>query len=790
MSLIKPFKHQLKSLSHDLTTPIVYDCSDPGCVSADTQFLTPTGWKRIDQYTRGDQVAQFHPADRTIEFVLPSAYVKKPCTTMIAIAPARGMSQRLSAEHRVLTYNRKGEHSVQSAQEFMEQLHKKTAAHHDAKFCSTFTVTDRPGLGKPAEYLRVMVAVIADGHFNNNTNRCTVRLKKERKIERMGQLLRAASIPFRARRCLSDPEFNVFTFTAPRREKEFTSWWWDAQQQELEVIAQEVCHWDSSEDSRPSDGTRFSTFIEASADFVQYAFAAAKRPASNSYTYRNRMDEGRGLMVEYTVHARSRDGLIGPGRESSVYPVNNPEGFKYCFEVPSSFLLLRHNGYIFATGNTGKTFVASKAFERRRKKKSGCALVLAPKTLLRSVWQADLKKFCPTLTSIVSTAGKHDFAFGQDVDVYITNIDAVKWLAQQPKTFFRKFDMLIVDEVPAYKHHSSQRSKAASKIAGYFKHKRVMTGTPNGNTICDVWHQVYLLDEGKRLGNSFYKFRESVCTPKQVGASAHAIHWTDREGAEEAVFSLLEDIVIRHKFEDCVDIPENHQYQVPYTLAPAHRKAYDEMMETNMLQMYGPIHTRTAMRMKGKPMVPLSTVSALHAGVAAQKLFQIASGAVYENPEKYHIIDTGRYELIMDLVEARKHSLVLFLWKHQRDLLMAEADKRGITYAMIDGSVGDDERNRIVTMYQAGKFQTLFGHPKSVAHGLTLTKGTATIWASPTYDLEIFKQGSKRQHRMGQTEKTETIIVTAEDTLDQDVYNKMLVKDARMTTLLDLFSNI
>ncbi|MDE2106914.1 MAG: DEAD/DEAH box helicase, partial [Patescibacteria group bacterium] len=150
----------------------------------------------------------------------------------------------------------------------------------------------------------------------------------------------------------------------------------------------------------------------------------------------------------------------------------------------------------------------------------------------------------------------------------------------------------------------------------------------------------------------------------------------------------------------------------------------------------------------------------------------------------------GRYELILDLVEARKHSLVLFLWKHQRDLLIAEAEKRGVTFSMIDGSVGDDERTQIVTMYQAGKFQVLFGHPKSVAHGLTLTKGTATIWASPTYDLEIFKQGSKRQHRMGQTQKTETIVVTAADTIDQLVYDKMLAKDARMTTLLDLFSSI
>ncbi|MCU9930978.1 hypothetical protein OFL77_26970, partial [Escherichia coli] len=87
----------------------------------------------------------------------------------------------------------------------------------------------------------------------------------------------------------------------------------------------------------------------------------------------------------------------------------------------------------------------------------------------------------------------------------------------------------------------------------------------------------------------------------------------------------------------------------------------------------------------------------------------------------YHVIDTGRYEMILDLVEARKHSLVFFLWKHQRDLLVSEAERRGITFAVIDGSVGERERADIVNRYQQGKYQTIFGKKKKRAHGYTLT---------------------------------------------------------------------
>lgn len=390
----------------------------------------------------------------------------------------------------------------------------------------------------------------------------------------------------------------------------------------------------------------------------------------------------------------------------------------------------------------------------------------------------------------VSTAGKHEEVFDQQADVYVTNIDAVKWLAKQKKPFFARFSELVVDESTAYKHHSSQRSRAAAKISKFFQYRCCMTGTPNGNSITDIWHQVYLLDAGKRLGPSFYAFRNTVCTPKQVGQNANAIQWTDKEGAEEAVFGLLSDIVIRHKFEDCVDIPAMHQYSVPYQLGPKHRAAYDKMEEDCMLTIFGTPEERSVARLRGSKMVPKAAITAVHAGSLAQKLLQIASGAVYESPSKYHIIDHGRYEMILDLIEARKHSLTFFYWKHQRDLLLSEADRRDITYAVIDGDTPDREREDIVKRYQAGAYQTIFAHPKSAAHGLTLTKGTATIWPSPTYDLELFKQGSKRQHRMGQTQKTENIIVTAENTREEQVYKILADKNARMDNLLDLFSTL
>jgi SNF2 family DNA or RNA helicase len=371
----------------------------------------------------------------------------------------------------------------------------------------------------------------------------------------------------------------------------------------------------------------------------------------------------------------------------------------------------------------------------------------------------------------VATADVRESTFAEKADAYVTNIDAVKWLAKQPKSFFAKFDTLIIDESSAYKHATSQRSKAVAKIAKYFKYKRAMTGTPNGRTITDVWHQVYLLDEGARLGRSFFAFRNSVCTPTQVGCSDKTIRWDDKDGAEEAVFGLLSDIVIRHKFEDCVDIPANHRYTLEYELSAKQRKAYEQMETTQMLWL------------KGKE----PSVIAVNAAVVANKLLQVASGAVYGVVDDPVLVDDGRYKMVLDLVEERKHSLVFFHWKHQRDALAAEADKRGITFAIIDGTVNEHERDRIVTAYQAGAYQTIFAHPRSAAHGLTLTRGTTTIWASPTDNTEWFKQGNRRQARRGQTQATRIVTVIAEGTVDEAAYSNCIDKGEREDALLGLF---
>lgn len=438
---------------------------------------------------------------------------------------------------------------------------------------------------------------------------------------------------------------------------------------------------------------------------------------------------------------------------------------------------------------TGKTRVEVEDYAAALRRGARCALVIAPRSILDCAWYDDFRQYAPHIKVSVAYAKNREEAFRKDADVYVTNTDATKWLAQQSKYFFARFDRLIVDEISMFKHHTSLRSKALAKIRHYFQTRRGMSGSPNANHITDIWHQAYVLDDGQRLGTSFYKFRHDTCYAEQVGPQPNMLKWLAREGAEGVIADLMADMTIRHKFEDCIDIPPNHEYQVRFRLPHKARRAYEDMRKHSLalIERFNELNVRA--KLLGEPLEH-AEITAINAAAMVTKLLQIASGAVYDENGAYALVERDRYELIADLVEARPHSVVFFMWKHQKAELVAELARRNLTYAVVDSTTTDAQRADIVRFFQQGFYRTVLCHPQSAAHGLTLTKANTTIWASPTYNLEHKLQGDRRIYRAGQTQKTETINVIAEDTIEEQVMAKLAAKNMSQAAMLELLLSL
>ena len=324
-------------------------CGATGCVDNETEYLTPNGWKAISDFAEGDEVAQYR-ADGKVYFAAPRGYVKAPCREFLAFE-ARSVSQRLTLGHTFVYRTPKG-----------KQLKSKTALevatqHNNADYgfrgeiLGAFDgLVRREGLRLGDAELRVMCAVMADGHYPNKTDRVVLRLKKERKQERLEQLLSEAGIAYTNDECSPYGGFRAYKFVAPMRSKSYADLW-GANQHQLQIIADEVLHWDGEITYKE----RFFTSLKEDADFVQFVFASiGKRSSVREFC--------RDHVMEYTVNVEDKDfTTIASGDPESKSPiplVQASDGYCYCFRTDTGMWLMRRNGVMAVTGNTGKTSIA------------------------------------------------------------------------------------------------------------------------------------------------------------------------------------------------------------------------------------------------------------------------------------------------------------------------------------------------------------------------------------------------------------------------------------------------
>lgn len=356
-------EQQKEGIETVLKNQVVMITGYGGCVDADTEYFNGSEWKRIADYTEGDRVLQYHKDGRA-ELVKPSKYVKYKENTMTLIQNERGsVDQCLSEEHNVVYVTSKGNIQKKPLYE-IKKMHDNNPRGFGGKFITTFDY-EGEGIGLTNEEIRVMVSVIADGHFPYENSYCRMNLKKQRKKDRIEQILKDAKIPYEKREG-SSKGYHEYYFYTPIRTREYDYIWYNCSKEQLEIIADEVLYWDSS---LVNDRKRFYSTSKKSADFVQFVFSALGY--RTTIGVRDRVGQKYGENNEYIrkskayeVHISKGSKLVGirsknPSEKLELKTVPTTDGYKYCFTVPTSMLVLRRNGRIFITGNTGKSSIVS-----------------------------------------------------------------------------------------------------------------------------------------------------------------------------------------------------------------------------------------------------------------------------------------------------------------------------------------------------------------------------------------------------------------------------------------------
>lgn len=357
-----------------------------GCVDSETEYFSGDRWIKISEYKEGDGVLQFNPEDRRAEIVNPLEYHKYPENTMYRMKNFGGtVDQILSLEHNVAYVTSRGNIRKKQLSDIILQ-HNNDRLGFKGKFINAFDYSGT-GVDMSDEMIRVMVSVFADGSYYYHLGehaptytKCRFHIKKERKKERLRLLFSNANLEWEEKTSATDGYTDFYIYT-PYRAKSFPKEWYNASKKQLEIIFDEIMYWDGNFGQKGRKS--FSTTIKDDADFVQFVASSLGYTANistydrtgQSYLTNGKMYTRKS--IEYEVHFSQKKWRLssivgnGDGKLVNIEPVENTEGYKYCFTVPSGYLVLRRNGNIFITGNSGKSTSIKTLYSILEKSKVG-----------------------------------------------------------------------------------------------------------------------------------------------------------------------------------------------------------------------------------------------------------------------------------------------------------------------------------------------------------------------------------------------------------------------------------
>ena len=377
------------------------------------------------------------------------------------------------------------------------------------------------------------------------------------------------------------------------------------------------------------------------------------------------------------------------------------------------------------------------------------ALVIAPKKVAEATWQREAGKWDHLrhlrFSTVLGSEAKRVRALNTPADVWVINRENVPWLVEYCRNAW-PFDMVVIDESSSFKNHKAKRFKALTWVRKYIRRMVELTGTPAPNGLLDLWAQIYLLDEGQRLGRRVTQFRERYFDPDQRTRDV-VYSYKPKDGADSAIRQLIGDICVSMKAEDYIILPDCTYDDIPVMLDTKAKTAYERLEREMLLQ------------------VDESTIDAGSAAVLTNKLLQLCNGAVYDGQRQTVEIHRCKIDAFLEAVEALdgQPALVFYNFQHDLERLETALAGSGLRVRRLTGPADE-------AAWNGREIDILLAHPASCAYGLNLQQGgNHVIWFGLNWSLELYQQANKRLHRQGQASKVIIHHLVVADGVDEDV---------------------
>jgi len=321
-----------------------------------------------------------------------------------------------------------------------------------------------------------------------------------------------------------------------------------------------------------------------------------------------------------------------------------------------------------------------------------------------------------------------------------------------------EFNVLILDESHTIKTQTSLIFKIAKSLSLRINGQRtLLTGTPFGNTLIDIWSQYFIVDYGDTFNRSFNRFRDSYFEDKGFWGPV----WKPTPTGEKFINERLYSKAIRYKEDECEDLPKKVFRVLKYRLSKQQRKAYDDIVEVG--------HDSITENPKRK----------------AISLREICSGFIKDSD--FFFKNNPKLDGVWDLIETihEEHKAVIFVERTASlQLIHKMLKKKKILFTSLSGATKDKYKENM-KFQKNPKYRVMVANIKSGGASIDLTAATYCIHYEHGGSVINYRQSLKRIHRGGQTKRCFFYSLVGINTVEVSIYKDLQDGNDAFTNIVD-----
>ena len=390
-------------------------------------------------------------------------------------------------------------------------------------------------------------------------------------------------------------------------------------------------------------------------------------------------------------------------------------------------------------------------------------LIVTKKGLVPN-WQQETKFHTSMRTVVLGQDRKANFySFNRPCSLYISHYEVMHSERGRLLLFARTRRLgVILDESQRIKNPESRAAVALHKLSPLLERRVILTGTPVANRPYDIWSQIYFLDQGKALSQTFVEFKAETNFNKSLGTNMEV---TDRfETNLSTVWDKIRPFTIRETKQSAeLNLPDKIVKNVPVAL------------EGKQARLYEQYRNELAAVITVEDMPTLDD-----AEVVLKRLLRLVQ--VASNPL---LVDQGYKDVpskfvALDSIMHSKSSAdpKTIVWTNFKDNIAAIADRYPhLEPAQVHGALSmADRESNIWKFRQLSTCRVLIATPGAAKEGLTLTEANHAVFVDRNFSLDDYLQAQDRIHRISQTEDCVVENLVAVGTVDEWVGELLAAK--------------